>query len=324
MRAMVLYEVGGRLELEDRPEPRLRGSEVLVKVHGAGLCGSDLHMIDGRMPHLPLPRVLGHEISGEAAGIGEVIVYASWGDGTCDFCRAGEEQLCARAAEPGWARDGGFAEAVVVPSPAYLLPLQGLDSVRAAPLADAGVTAYRAVRRARPWLGYGSTAIVIGAGGLGQFAIQYLRLLTDASVLVVEPTAAKQARALELGAGSAVGTDDVDLPLAAVVFDFVGSAKTLRRAAGLVRTNGLVVLVGEAGGQLPFGISTMASEASLTTSIWGSRAELATVVDLAQGGQISWEVEVLPLSEANTVVDRLRRGDVRGRFVLSPIESFRA
>jgi alcohol dehydrogenase, propanol-preferring len=317
--AAVLRRVGAPLRLEDRPAPQPRGEEVLVRVRGAGVCHSDLHMIDGLIPGLPLPRVLGHEIAGEADGLGAVLVYASWGDGTCSWCRRGEEQLCARAAEPGWARDGGYAEAVVVPSRRYLLPLGDLDPVRAAPLADAGVTAYRAVRRVRPWLADGGTAVVLGAGGLGQFAIQFLRRAGDAQVVAVDPDQAKRDQAHRLGADhAAAAADDLEPAAAAAVLDLVGSDATMAEAARLVRPTGVVMVVGEAGGRLPFGFGAVPHEAHLTTSVWGSHRDLAAVVELARAGALRWEVEVLPLHRVNEALERLRRGQVRGRLVLTP------
>ena len=319
MNAAVLQRVGVPLRLEDRPLPQPRGEEVLVRVRGAGVCHSDLHMIDGRIPGLPLPRVLGHEIAGVAEGLGAVLVYASWGDGTCRWCRRGEEQLCARAAEPGWVRDGGYAEAVVVPSKRYLLPLGDLDPVRAAPLADAGVTAYRAVRRVLPWLAGGGTAVVLGAGGLGQFAIQFLRHGGDARVVAVDPDQAKRDQARRLGADqTAASGDDLEPDGAVAVLDLVGSDATLAEAARLVRPTGVVMVVGEAGGRLPFGFGAVPDEAHLTTSVWGSYRDLVAVVELARAGTLRWEVEALPLHRVNEALERLRHGRVQGRLVLTP------
>ena len=319
MNAAVLQRVGVPLRLEDRPLPQPRGEEVLVRVRGAGVCHSDLHMIDGRIPGLPLPRVLGHEIAGVAEGLGAVLVYASWGDGTCRWCRRGEEQLCARAAEPGWVRDGGYAEAVVVPSKRYLLPLGDLDPVRAAPLADAGVTAYRAVRRLQPWLAGDGTAVVLGAGGLGQFAIQFLRHAGDARVVAVDPDQAKRDQARLLGADqTAAAGADLEPGAAVAVLDLVGSDATLAEAARLVRPTGVVMVVGEAGGRLPFGFGTVPNEAHLTTSLWGSHRDLVAVVELARAGTLRWEVEALPLHRVNEALERLRHGRVRGRLVLTP------
>src|SRR5262249_30688825 len=169
VRAAVLRSPGQPLVFEDRGDLQPVGAQRVVRVLGAGVCNSDLHMMDGEIGG-PLPRVLGHEIAGHVAGIGNVLVYPCWSEGACGYCRRGVEQLCPAAAEPGWAVDGGFAGQVLVPHPRFLLPLQGLDPVRAAPLADAGVTPYRAVRRALPWLAAGGAPLVIGAGGAGAVA----------------------------------------------------------------------------------------------------------------------------------------------------------
>jgi alcohol dehydrogenase, propanol-preferring len=273
-------------------------------------------MADGHIGG-PLPRVLGHEIAGHLEGTGNVLVYPSWSDGTCSYCRRGLQQLCPAAAEPGWAVDGGFAEQLLVPHPRFLLPLGGLDPVRAAPLADAGVTPYRAVSRALPWLTAGVTALVIGAGGLGQFAIQYLRLLTAVTVVAVDPSAAKRKRAQSLGAHEAAAPDD-DLPHAGAVFDFVGSNATLRQAVEHVLPAGVVMVVGEAGGRIPFGFADVPHEVHLTSSVWGSYEDLRAVLGIAQRGDLTWDVEPVPLDEANEALSRLRRGEVVGRIVLIP------
>ncbi len=292
------------------------GTERVVRVLAAGVCHSDLHMIDGAVGG-PLPRVLGHEIAGHLEGVGDVLVYPCWSDGTCDYCQRGLEQLCPAAAEPGWAVDGGFAEQLLIPHPRFLLPLGGLDPVRAAPLADAGVTPYRAVRRALPWLTAGATALVIGAGGLGQFAIQYLRLLSAATVVAVDPSEPKRRRALSLGAHDAAAPGD-DLPAAEAVFDLVGSDATLRQAVEHVRPAGVVVVVGEAGGRIPFGFRLVPYEVHLTSSVWGSYQDLRAVLGIAQRGDLAWDVEPMPLARANEALSRLRAGDVAGRIVLTP------
>ncbi|MDR7403610.1 MAG: alcohol dehydrogenase catalytic domain-containing protein, partial [Armatimonadota bacterium] len=140
MLAAVLYRFGRPLRLEDRPRPRTRGEQVLVRVRGAGVCHSDVHMADGEFAGVRLPLVPGHEVAGDVPGMGPVLVYASWGCGRCQWCRQGDEQLCPDGLDAGWTADGGYAEWMVVPSRRYLIPLGDLDPVRAAPLADAGVT----------------------------------------------------------------------------------------------------------------------------------------------------------------------------------------
>ncbi|MDR7471142.1 MAG: NAD(P)-dependent alcohol dehydrogenase [Armatimonadota bacterium] len=319
MKAAVLHRFGRPLRLEDRPRPRARGEQVLVRVRGAGVCHSDVHMADGAFTGIRLPLVPGHEVAGEAAGLGAVLVYASWGCGTCTWCRRGEEQMCPEGVDAGWNADGGYAEWMVVPSRRYLIPLGDLDPVRAAPLADAGVTPYRAVRRALPWLGEGATAVVIGVGGLGQFAVQYLKMLARVRVAAVDRIPAKMRRARDLGADDAMSPDAAGtLPPARAVFDFVGSRRTLALGAACLERGGILVQVGAAGGHLPFGFDTVPYEVHLTTSVWGSLEELSAVVDLARRGRITWDVETLPLAQVNDALRRVRRGQVMGRLVLVP------
>lgn len=318
MKAAVLRKFRFPLVVEERPRPEPQGDEVLVRVKGAGVCHSDLHIVDGMYSDSPLPLVLGHEISGEAEGIGEVLVYASWGCRSCELCFQGDEQLCAKAAEPGWARDGGYAEYVIVPSKRYLLPLDGLDPIRSAPLADAGVTPYRAVRRISGWLSKdGSTAVVLGVGALGQFAIQYLKLLTRARVIAVDLNERKLRRALDLGADEAVTPENVTRSARAVL-DFVGSNETLALAVRILERGGILTQVGEGGGRMSFGMRHVPHESSFTTSIWGSMQDLSAVLEYAREDRLDWQIEPLPLESVNEALTRLRKGDVQGRFVLTP------
>jgi alcohol dehydrogenase, propanol-preferring len=321
MRATVLHAFHTPLRTEERPVPQPRGEEIVVRVKGTGVCHSDVHIADGEFQEVPLPRVLGHEIAGEAEGLGDVIVYAHWGCRRCSFCRSGQEQLCPEGVEAGWVRDGGYAEYLLVPSKRYLLSLEGLDPVHAAPLADAGVTPYRAIRRIRAWLQPGATAVLIGVGGLGQFAIQYLRDLTETRVNAVDRDPAKLRRARDLGASDAVLVEEaagLGPESAQVVLDFVGSDSTLGLAAMLVRRAGIVVQVGIAGGTTPFGMGLLSPEVHFTSSVSGSLRDLQAVLELARKGGLDWHVESVPLEQVNLALDRVRRGDVLGRLVLVP------
>ncbi|HET8587759.1 MAG TPA: alcohol dehydrogenase catalytic domain-containing protein, partial [Candidatus Limnocylindria bacterium] len=193
MLAVWLHSLGTEPVLEDVPVPEPAGGEVLVRVAACGVCRTDLHIVEGSQTRVSPPVTLGHEIAGWVAAYGPavsadpplpletpVVVYGGWGCGTCSDCGAGAEQRCAFGRSPGFQLDGGWAEYVLVPSVDYLVRLPpGLDPVRAAPLADAGVTPYRAVERARPFLRPGARVLLIGFGGLGQFALQYLRRLPD-------------------------------------------------------------------------------------------------------------------------------------------------
>lgn len=344
MRAVRLHAPATPLRLEEVPLPEPAGTEVRVAVAGTGVCHTDLHIADGIQRRVTLPVTLGHEVGGtlDAAGpeatrllrrmrigIGDpVLVYGGWGCGACRDCLGGAEQRCEASRAPGFQLDGGYADAMLVPHPRHLVRLRDLDPVRAAPLADAGVTAYRAVRRAEPWLVPDARVLVIGAGALGQFALQFLRLIPrrgrDLIVAVRELDPDRLERAAELRADVGLLAVEPALTIeglggpAAAVLDFVGSDDSLAHAADVVAPGGLVVVIGEAGGSLPFGIDRMAPEASLTTVAWGSPEDLRAVVRIAERGRLQWQVETLPLTEAAAAHDRLRAGRVAGRLVLVP------
>jgi alcohol dehydrogenase, propanol-preferring len=324
------------------PEPA--GTEVRVRVASAGVCHTDLHIVDGTQARVELPVTLGHEVAGWIDAVGPdadrplrrlrlkmgdaVLVHGGWGCGECRDCLAGAEQRCAFSRAPGFQVDGGYAEAMVVPHPRHLVGLRRLDPVRAAPLADAGVTPYRAIRRAERWLVPGARVLVIGVGALGQFALQFLRLVPsvggELNVVVRELSPARLERAAELGADVGLLDGEPELTLEAlgrradVVFDFVGTDATLAHAAAVVAPDGLVVLVGEAGGSIAFGFDAIPIESWLTTVAWGTRDDLREVVRLAARGRLRWDVERVPLAEASAAHDRLRAGQVEGRLVLVP------
>ena len=339
MLAVRLYAPREELRVEEMPLPEPTGTEVRIRVAGCGVCHTDLHVVDGTQTRVELPVTLGHEVAGwvdaigpgvgDAMAIGNaVVVHGGWGCGACRECRAGAEQRCARSIAPGFQADGGYAEAMLIPHPRHLVSLFGLDPVRAAPLADAGITPYRAVRRAQRWLVPGARVLVIGCGALGQFVLQYLRLVPAAgrelTVAVRELSPARLQRAKELGADSGLLDGNPDASLAAlggsadVVLDFVGTDATLVHAAAVVAPDGLVVLVGEAGGSLSFGFDGLPIESWLTTVAWGSHDDLRQVVRLAEDGRLSWDIEALPLTDAVAAHARLRAGDVGGRLVLVP------
>ncbi len=344
MRAVRLEAPGSPLRERDLPLPEPVGTEVRIRVGGCGVCHTDLHIADGTQPRVELPRTLGHEVAGwiDAAGqdapkplrraklkIGDaVLVYGGWGCGECADCRAGAEQRCAFSRAPGFQADGGYAEAMLVPDPRHLFALGNLEPGRAAPLADAGVTPFRAVRRAWPWLRPSARVLLIGCGALGGFALQYLRLLhpdADLHVAVRELDAQRLERATELGADMGVLDGDRAMTIEAlggspadVVFDFVGTHETLDLAASVVAPGGLVELVGEAGGSMRFGFEAPPVESWLTTVAWGSPDDLRDVVRLARRGRLRWDIEPVPLADAQAAHDRLRAGQVAGRLVLVP------
>jgi len=330
--------------LREVPVPEPGPGQVLVKVGGAGACHSDLHLMAAPAGGAPfaLPFTLGHENAGwvERTGPGvaglapgdPVLVYGPWGCGHCVRCRQGAENYCENAGGTtpggGLGHDGGMAPYMLVPSARFLVPLGGLDPRDAAPLTDAGLTSYHAVKRSLPLLGSGATAVVIGAGGLGQMAIQILRTLSAATtVIAVDSAPEKRAIALELGADDAVasGEDAVrrvrDVTRgqgAQLVLDFVGIDATLALAAQMARALGHLTIVGIGGGKLPVGFGSPAHECAVSAPYWGSLPELMEVVELARSGRLRMRVEHYRLEQAAEVYRRLHEGRIAGRAVVVP------
>jgi propanol-preferring alcohol dehydrogenase len=345
MKAVQLTRWESPPELTEIPVPEPGPGEVLLQVAAAGLCHSDLHLMewpDGLLPY-DLPFTLGHENAGYVAAVGSgvtgltkgeaVVVYGPWGCGSCWRCAQGMENICERVEERrahggGLGRDGGLAEYLVVPSDRLLIPIGDLDPVAAAPLTDAGLTPYHAIKHSMPHLVPGSTAVVIGVGGLGHMAIQMLGALTRARIIAVDPRA--EARALAERAGAhvvvpsgegAVKSVRDETPRgagASVVLDFVGSDETTALAAAVAAVGSQIVLVGLAGGRYPMAFGVSPLEASVLLPNWGTRSELIEVVALARAGTLDVSVERIRLTDVPATYGRLARGEVTGRAVAVP------
>lgn len=332
-------------ELREVTEPDPGPGQVVVRVGGAGACRSDLHLIHDFAPGLlpyELPFTLGHENAGWVHGLGAgverleigepVAVYGPWGCGRCHRCRRGMENYCENQDELGVAggglgRDGGMAPLMLVPDARLLVPLGDLDPAQAAPLTDAGLTPYHAVKRSLPLLVPGSTAVVIGVGGLGHMAIQILWALTAARIVAVDQRDTALDLAREIGADHAVRSDDQatteirELTAgrgADVVIDFVGVDSTLSLAAAVARPLGHLSVVGIGGGSLPFGFFGVGYEVSLATTYWGSITELMEVLDLARAGHVRAHTQTFPLQQATQAYDQLTAGQLTGRAVIVP------
>jgi propanol-preferring alcohol dehydrogenase len=344
MKALQYRTVGAPPEVVTVPDPEPGPGQVLLKVTAAGVCHSDIAVMSWPAEGFPyeLPLTLGHEGVGTVAALGAgvtglaegdaVAVYGPWGCGNCAKCAEGKENYCLRADElgihpPGLGRPGSMAEYLLIDDPRHLVPLDGLDPVAAVPLTDAGLTPYHAIKKSLPKLVPGSTAVVIGAGGLGHVAIQLLRTLTSARVVALDVGEDKLRLAREVGAHETVLSDAgaveavrrITGPAGAqAVFDFVGVAPTVKTAAGIAGVEADVSLVGIGGAPLPVGFGLTPFEVSVSAPYWGSRSELLEVLALARSGAVSVHTETYSLDEAPLAYERLHEGKVNGRAVILP------
>ena len=241
------------------------------------------------------------------------------------------ENYCERQGElkamaGGLGADGGMAPYMVVPDVRHLVPLTDLDPLDAAPLTDAGLTPYHAVKRSLELLVPGSTAVVIGVGGLGHLGVQILDAVCPATIIAVDTRDSALRLATDAGAAHALLADDAAAEItgltrglgADVVLDFVGSDASMQLAVGASRQLGHITIVGLAGGSFPFGFFTLPYEAALATTYWGTIPELIEVIALAERGQIKAEIEPVPLSAGAEAYQRLAAGEVDGRVVIVP------
>jgi alcohol dehydrogenase, propanol-preferring len=331
-------------EMREVPVPEPGPGEVLIKVGGAGACHSDLHLMEwpeGTMD-FDLPFTLGHENAGWVESLGDgveglekgeaVAVYGPWGCGRCRACRLSAENYCERQAEigafgGGLGLDGGMAEYMLIPHPRLLLPLGDLDPGEAAPLSDAALTPYHAIKRSLHLLVPGSTAVVIGVGGLGHMGVQILRALSPALVIAVDTSTEKLRLATDVGAHEALeageGCAEAILELtdgrgADLVLDMVGSDDSIALGAKAARFQSHVTVVGLAGGKFEFAFGALPFESQLTIPYWGTAVELGEVLDLARSGKIHAHVERFGLDHVEDAYTRMREGTLDGRAVICP------
>lgn len=346
MRALQLTDPGV-LEIREVPVPEIGPSDLLIRVGAAGICHSDLHLLHFPVKMREEPLTLGHEIAGTIEAVGsEVdgrhagergIIYLCWSCGVCRECVSGNENVCLAAGRtamppcPGLGPDGGMADYVRVPARSFV-PIGDLDFQQAAPMADAALTSYHAIRGAMEHLRPGSTAVVIGIGGLGHVAVQILRAVSATRVVAVDVGAAQLDLAKRCGAeialesGPATSRQILDLTEgrgADAVFDFVGIDATARMSVESVAPNGTYRMVGLGGGvpgvtAEPAGGPGWPWGASVRKSYGGTRSDLIDSIALARSGRLTVEVDPFDLADARTALDRLEAGQIRGRAVLLP------
>lgn len=345
MRA-VTYVRNGVVEVLDKPVPEIGADEVLVRVGGAGLCHSDLHIIHMGDENPLVGGTLGHEVAGTVERVGAAVTTVAEGDrvlvavvyscGSCRECLAGRDNLCWTAGNrdtlaplsPGIGSPGGMADFIPVKA-RNVDPIGDLDPVAAAPLADAALTPMHAIESVRDRLWGDATVVVLGLGGLGHMALQILAATSGSRIIAVDTDPAKLASALEHGAAVAIPSDadaagrilaETGGRGADVVLDFVGVQPTVDLALAVIAQGGAIRYVGLGNGTFTYvaGTSAIPWGVNIERAYGGTRSEMRQVVALAQAGKIAVDVTRYDLDDAPRAFADLEAGKIQGRAVLVP------
>ena len=341
MKAVRLHAFHQAPVIDEVPEPEISGPlDVIVRIGGAGVCRTDLHIIDGQWDAAmgtPLPYILGHENAGWVHAIGSGVTNVAVGDtvilhptttcGLCHACRAGDDMHCINSTFPGLSTDGGMAEYLLTSARACVKLDPQTRPQDVAALADAGITAYHAVRKAIPLLYPGTTCAVIGAGGLGHIGIQCLAALTATQIIVVDrnPDALKLAE--QLGAQHTAVADGSQVQAvmdltggagAEVVLDFVAEQGAENDGWAMTREAGSYYVIGYGGTLHIPTLDIISTERNIIGNIVGTYNELAELMVLAQAGRVTLHTRTYPLDNALEAIADLDAGRVRGRAILVP------
>lgn len=341
MKAVRLHAYHQQPVVEDVPEPRAKGPlDVVVEVGGAGVCRTDLHIVEEQwapITGVSLPYTIGHENAGWVHEVGTAVTNVEVGDavilhptptcGLCLACRAGNDMHCENNAFPGVDCDGGMAEYLLTSARACVKLDPSTRPRDVAALADAGITAYHAVRKAVPLLHPGTVCVVNGAGGLGHIGIQALAAMTATTIVVVDRNPDALQLAGQLGADHRVLADGGHVDAvrdltgghgAEVVLDFVAEQGAQHDAFAMTRRHGSHFVIGYGGNiDIPT-IDIISTERNVIGNLVGTYNDLVELMVLAQAGEVSLRTEEYPLDRALDALADLDAGRVRGRAILTP------
>ena len=341
MIAARLHRYHDPLTVEQIAEPTITDPhDVIVRLGGAGLCRTDLHIQEGQWAEksgVELPYVLGHENAGWVHEIGSAVSNVAVGDtvivhplvtcGLCRACRGGDDVHCEHNLFPGISVDGGFAELLKTSARSVVKLDPTLHPKDIAALADAGLTAYHAVKKAAAILHPGSRAVVIGAGGLGHIGIQCLKAMTPAEIIVVDPSERARALAGEIGADTTIATDgkqvDTILELtdgrgAEAIIDFVGEKGAIENGVAMLRNAGSYYVIGYGENINVPTIDIISREISFIGNLVGTYIDLQDLMTLTAQGKVKLHTSQYPLDAINDAMADLDNGRLQGRGILVP------
>jgi NAD+-dependent secondary alcohol dehydrogenase Adh1 len=342
MQAVRLHDYGKRPILEEVADPKITGPhDVVVRIGGAGLCRTDLHIVEGQWKeksHVKLPYTLGHENAGWVHAVGAAVEHVAVGDtvivhpliscGFCRHCRSGDDMHCSRGAFPGIDTDGGFAEFLKTGARAVVKLDPKIRPQDVAALADAGLTAYHAVKKAIPLLYPGTHAAVIGGGGgLGHIGIQSLKALTAADVIVVDNSEGALELAKKCGADHTVLANGSQVAMVKeitggagceVVVDFVGEGGAIADGIAMLRRAGTYYVIGYGGMIDVPAIDMISQEINFVGNLVGTYNDLSELMTLAAEGRVRLETRIYPLAAFNDAMNDLEHGKLHGRGIFVP------
>jgi NAD+-dependent secondary alcohol dehydrogenase Adh1 len=343
MKAARLHAYHDALELDEVDEPKATGPlDVVVRIGAAGLCRTDLHIQEGQWAEksgVELPYTPGHENAGWIHEVGPAVTNVEVGDtvivhpyitcGLCRPCRAGDDMHCVNGSFPGIDRDGGFADLLLTSARSVVRLEPTLEPKDIAALADAGLTAIHAVKKAIPILGAGTRAVVIGAGGLGHIGIQCLKALTATEIIVVDPSEPALALAREVGADHAIQVEKGGAHVDAVkeltagvgadaIIDFVGEKGAIEDGIEMVQDGGFYYVIGYGENVNVPTIDIISREISFIGNLVGTYVDLQDLMTLTAEGQVTLHTSTYPLDAINDAMADLDQGRLQGRGILVP------
>lgn len=341
MKAVQLSRYEQHPSLVEVEDPTITGPlDVIVRVGGAGVCRTDLHIIEGQWKdksQVVLPYTIGHENAGWVEAIGTAVTNVEIGDavilhplvtcGLCAACRDGDDVHCVNSAFPGIDSDGGYAELLKTTARSVVKLDPALEPADVAALADAGLTAYHAAAKAARHLRPGDRAVILGAGGLGHIGIQVMRALSSAELIVVDRSPEALALAKELGAEHTVLADGGQVAAvlaltdgvgAEAVIDFVGEGGAVENGVAMLRRAGDYYVVGYGGSLDIPTIDIISAEINFIGNLVGSYSDLVELMVLAAQGKVRLHTQRYRLADFQQALDDLDAGRVRGRAILVP------
>jgi NAD+-dependent secondary alcohol dehydrogenase Adh1 len=341
MKAARLHAYHERLAVDEVDEPRALGPlDVVVRIGAAGLCRTDLHIQEGQWAEksgVTLPYTLGHENAGWIEDVGSAVTNVEVGDavivhpfitcGLCRACRRGDDMHCVDGGFPGIDRDGGFADFLLTSARSVIKLDPSLEPKDIAALADAGLTAIHAVKKAQPVLGAGTRAVVIGAGGLGHIAIQCLAAMTPTEIVVVDPSEAALELARDVGADHTVTVDGshvetvrelTDGQGAEAILDFVGEKGAVEDGIAMIQDGGFYYVIGYGQNLDIPTIDVISREISFIGNLVGTYTDLEDLMTLTAQGKVRLHTSTYPLDAINDAMADLDQGRLQGRGILVP------